>query len=73
MFDSHPYDGHLRGEKGINAKNIAIIESACLNKGRLTFSTNSRASMSVSSAIMMSLALVWMYMNRCSGNKTSVS
>ena len=32
MFDSHPYDGHIHGEKGINEKNIAIIENTCLNK-----------------------------------------
>lgn len=35
MFDYHPYDGRIKGETGINAKNIALIENKC--KGRDTF------------------------------------
>lgn len=31
-FDSHPYDVDISGEKGINARNIATIESKCANK-----------------------------------------
>ena len=28
LFDTHPYSVHLHGEKGINAKHIAVIEDA---------------------------------------------
>lgn len=35
MFDYHPYDGRIKGETGINAKNIALIENKC--KGKDTF------------------------------------
>jgi predicted phosphodiesterase len=37
MFDSHPYDGQITGEKGINAKNIARIEAACAGKTSIKF------------------------------------
>lgn len=43
VFDVHPYDVHIRGEKGINAKNIALIENATLDKDtiRLAFISDS--------------------------------
>lgn len=37
MFESHPYDGHIDGEKGINAKNIKRIEELCKDKTTLRF------------------------------------
>ena len=43
VFDVHPYDVHIRGEKGMNAKNIALIENATLDKDtiRLAFISDS--------------------------------
>ena len=43
VFDVHPYDVHIRGEKGINAKQIAIIEAANAGKStiRLAFISDS--------------------------------
>ncbi|MCD7972494.1 MAG: metallophosphoesterase [Candidatus Azobacteroides sp.] len=35
MFEYHPYDGNVKGETNINAKNITRIEEIC--KGRNTF------------------------------------
>lgn len=35
LFDYHPYDGRIDGERGINNKNIAIIEETL--KGRTSF------------------------------------
>ena len=35
MFDTHPYDVHIKGETGINAKQIAIIENQFANKDTL--------------------------------------
>lgn len=37
MFDSHPYDGQIDGETGINAKNIARIQEATAGKTTLKF------------------------------------
>lgn len=37
LFEYHPYDGRLRGETGINAKNIARIEAACAGKSVVRF------------------------------------
>lgn len=37
MFDSHPYDGQVKGETGINAKNIARIEEATSGKTTIKF------------------------------------
>lgn len=37
MFESHPYDGNIKGEKGINAKNIKRIEELCKDKTTLRF------------------------------------
>lgn len=37
MFDYHPYDGHITGETGINAKNIARIEEATAGKTTIKF------------------------------------
>lgn len=34
-FSVHPYDVHLKGNAGINAKNITRIEQACRNKDTL--------------------------------------
>ena len=34
-FDTHPYDVHIKGETGINAKQIAIIENQFANKDTL--------------------------------------
>ena len=36
-FDYHPYDGHVSGETGINAKNIARIEKVCAGKTTIRF------------------------------------
>ena len=35
MLESHPYDAHITGERGINAKNCERIEEAM--KGKKTF------------------------------------
>ncbi len=35
MFDCHPYDTDIDGEKNVNAHNIAKIEKACLDKDTL--------------------------------------
>jgi len=37
MFDAHPYDGQITGEKGINAKNIARIQEATAGKTTIKF------------------------------------
>ncbi|WP_281233304.1 metallophosphoesterase family protein [Flavobacterium gelatinilyticum] len=37
MFDYHPYDGKITGERNINEKNIKRIEAACLNKDTIRF------------------------------------
>ena len=37
MFESHPYDGHIKGETEINSKNIKRIEEACKDKTTLRF------------------------------------
>lgn len=37
MVEYHPYDVRLSGETGINAKNIALIESACTGKDTIRF------------------------------------
>lgn len=37
MFDSHPYDGKIDGETGMNAKNIIRIEEATAGKTTLKF------------------------------------
>lgn len=37
MFEYHPYDGRVKGETGINAKNIALIENACAGKETIRF------------------------------------
>lgn len=37
MFESHPYDGNVSGEKSINAKNIKYIESTCKGKKTIKF------------------------------------
>lgn len=37
MVEYHPYDVRLSGETGINAKNIALIESACAGKDTIRF------------------------------------
>ncbi len=36
-FEYHPYDGRIKGETGINAKNIARIEQACAGKQTIRF------------------------------------
>lgn len=36
-FEYHPYDGRVRGETGINAKNIARIEQACAGKETIRY------------------------------------
>lgn len=43
VFDVHPYDVNIRGEKNINAKRIALIEKATFNKDtiRLAFISDS--------------------------------
>ena len=35
LFDTHPYDVNIKGETGINSKNMAIIESTFANKDTL--------------------------------------
>lgn len=37
MFEYHPYDGKTSGEKGINAKNSALIEEKCAGKTTIRF------------------------------------
>lgn len=37
MIEYHPYDGRIKGETGINAKNTARIEAACANKTTIRF------------------------------------
>ncbi len=37
MIEYHPYDGRIKGETDINAKNIALIEKACHNKTTIRF------------------------------------
>lgn len=37
MFEYHPYDGHISGETGINAKNIKRIEENCAGKTTIRF------------------------------------
>lgn len=37
MFEYHPYDGRVRGETGINAKNITRIEQSCVGKDVIRF------------------------------------
>jgi len=37
MIEYHPYDGRIKGETDINAKNIARIESTCKNKETIRF------------------------------------
>lgn len=37
MIEYHPYDGQIKGEKGINAKNIARIEESCAGKDVIRF------------------------------------
>lgn len=37
MIDYHPYDVRISGEKGINAKNIALIEQRCMDKDTVRF------------------------------------
>jgi predicted phosphodiesterase len=37
MLDYHPYDVYVTGEKFVNNKNIARIESACANKDTIRF------------------------------------
>ena len=37
MFESHPYDGNVSGEKNVNAKNVKLIEDACKGKTTLRF------------------------------------
>ncbi|MDR2914204.1 MAG: metallophosphoesterase [Tannerella sp.] len=37
MLESHPYDGNIKGETGINTKNIKRIEDSCKGKNRLKF------------------------------------
>ncbi len=39
MFDYHPYDGQIKGEKGINAHNIERIETATAGKTTIKFAT----------------------------------
>ena len=37
MIEYHPYDGRVKGETGINAKNIKRIESSCAEKETIRF------------------------------------
>ena len=37
VFDYHPYDGKIKGETNINAKNIELIEKACKGKEVIRF------------------------------------
>lgn len=37
LFEYHPYDGRISGEKHINAKNISRIEEICRNKDTIRF------------------------------------
>lgn len=37
IFEYHPYDGRINGEKDINKKNIAKIEEACKGKQTIRF------------------------------------
>jgi len=37
MIEYHPYDGRIKGETGINAKNIKKIEAACAGKTTIRF------------------------------------
>jgi len=37
MFESHPYDGNVKGETGINAKNKERIEKSCKGKTTIRF------------------------------------
>ena len=37
MFESHPYDGNVSGEKNVNEKNIKLIEKVCKDKTTLRF------------------------------------
>ena len=45
VFDVHPYDVHIRGEKNLNAKGVAAIEAATLGKDtlRLAFISDSHS------------------------------
>ena len=37
VFDVHPYDVRVKGEKGMNAKQVALIEKATLGKDTIRF------------------------------------
>lgn len=37
MFESHPYDGNVTGEKNVNAGNLKSIEDACKGKSTIKF------------------------------------
>lgn len=37
MFESHPYDGNIKGERKVNVKNIERIEKECNGKTTLRF------------------------------------
>lgn len=37
LFEMHPYDGKITGEKNIHAKNIKRIEENCMGKKRIRF------------------------------------
>ena len=37
MFEAHPYDAHITGERDLNAKNIAKIEEALKDSNTFTF------------------------------------
>ena len=37
LFEAHPYDGHIKGEKGIHEKNIERIEELCRGKTTIRF------------------------------------
>lgn len=37
LFEFHPYDGNIKGERGINEKNISRIEQICAGKETIRF------------------------------------
>lgn len=37
MIEYHPYDGRIKGETGINKKNIGLIEASCAEKDTIRF------------------------------------
>lgn len=37
MIEYHPYDGRIKGDRNINARNIARIEESCAGKKRIRF------------------------------------